>query len=470
MKSRSAITIAAALLLAATVDAQQLLIHPYVQPGNGSTLGAADVKVVAWVTDQKEAPFVVEYGAGFAQKATPKRTALNLGENQNYFTYAAQLTGLPLNAQVAYRVKQGEKVVGEASFATRRTPDHAVRFVVTGDMGSGKSEQQRVAHQMYLAKPEFLLVAGDIVYSKGRVSEYFSNFWNQYNNTPKPDPNKGAPLLRGVPLYGIIGNHDVGATNLASFPDGFGAFYFFHPPLNGPKNYQWVTPIVGPPDKVAAFKEAAGVTYPALCNYSFDNGPAHFLCLDANRYAMMTDATLRQWIQDDLTSTTARWKFVFFHQPGFNSSDKHYTEQRTRLLAPLFEKCGVDVVFAGHVHNYQRSKPLKFQPHEPDKLSIGGRVDGRFTLDEKFDGKENTRPNGVIYIVTGAGGAGLYDPDFTDNPEKWAHDPKNWAPFTAKFVSNRHSFSVVDVDANQFTLRQVDLEGKEVDRWQITKP
>ena len=42
--------------------AQEILVKPYVQPGDGNTLEGTDVKIIAWLTDQKEAPFVVEYG------------------------------------------------------------------------------------------------------------------------------------------------------------------------------------------------------------------------------------------------------------------------------------------------------------------------------------------------------------------------------------------------------------------------
>ncbi|MGH9800389.1 MAG: hypothetical protein ACRD82_08500, partial [Blastocatellia bacterium] len=138
---------------------------------------------------------------------------------------------------------------------------------------------------------------------------------------------------------------------------------------------------------------------------------------------------------------------------------------------------------AGHVHNYQRSKPLKFQPtkvkkpgkdaaektEKPggEKVEKGVIVEGKFTLDEKFDGKDNTQPDGVIYIVTGGGGAKLYDPDFTNQPDKWK---VTGAAFTAKFVSDRHSFSLVELDRQKFTLRQIDEAGNEVDRVLITKP
>ncbi|MBI5773254.1 MAG: metallophosphoesterase family protein [Verrucomicrobia bacterium] len=458
------------LFLATALHAQTVLVKPYVQPGDGSTLGESDVKVIAWLTDQTPGEFVVEYGVtpALGKTAQPKRVALDLSPRQKYFNYSATLPRLPFNSTVHYRVRLGGKAVREGKFATRKTADQSTRFIVVGDTADGKPDQRKVAYAMAQTAPEFMLIVGDIVYSKGRVSEYMTNFWPVYNNVEKAGPATGAPMMASIPFYGVIGNHDVGATNLAAYADGFAAFYFFHPPLNGPKNNPWNTPIAGPAEQVAAFK-AAAPSYPGLCNYSFDNGAGHFLCLDANRYVAVTDASLQKWIRDDLTKTKARWKMVFFHHPGFNSSAKHNSEQKMRLLAPLFEECGVDMVFAGHVHNYQRSKPLKFQPANATRLNPKGNVAGQFTLDEKFDGAANTRPDGILYIVTGGGGAKLYDPEFTNQPDKWKNDEGHTVPFTTKLIADRHSFSVVELDQQTLVLRQVDEDGKEIDRITVTK-
>src|SRR5262249_58660776 len=111
---------------------------------------------------------------------------------------------------------------------------------------------------------------------------------------------------------------------------------------------------------------------------------------------------------------------------------------------------GVDLVFSGHVHNYQRSSPLRFVPgpEGDDKPVIGkdgrpvteGRlVAGRWRLDRTFDGAAHTHPDGVIYVITGAGGQHLYNPEQQD-------DPGSWQGFTHRFVSKTHSLTVADVD------------------------
>jgi hypothetical protein len=91
-----------------------------------------------------------------------------------------------------------------------------------------------------------------------------------------------------------------------------------------------------------------------------------------------------------------------------------------------------------------------------------GHVTGRWTIDRSFDGRTRTRPDGVIYLVTGAGGARLYDENQTDAPS-------SWQPFTARMVSDVHSLTVVDVDATRLLVRQLSADGDELDRFVVTR-
>jgi hypothetical protein len=89
-------------------------------------------------------------------------------------------------------------------------------------------------------------------------------------------------------------------------------------------------------------------------------------------------------------------------------------------------------------------------------------VRGEWTLDKAFDGKTKTKPDGILWITTGAGGAGLYNPEQESQPETW-HD------FTAKFVSTIHSFTMAEVSPEKVTFRQIDADGREIDRFTITQ-
>ena len=498
------------LLLAATVPVpgQTVLVKPYVQPGDNPGIGPQDEKRLVWFTDQVPGEFTVDYGPAGTRpnRINPVRTSISLAAPQaspyffrdqpvarKLFKYTATLTNLPLDARIEYRVSLRDQTIRTANFPSRKSPGGSLRVTLAGDMADGFPDQRKIAFAISRLKPDLMIVLGDIVYPSGTVSEYFRHFWNEYNNTDTADPTVGAPLMASIPWYVTLGNHDVWSHNLSFQPDGLAAFYFFHAPASGPQKLTPFTPryaafeytmstrtwsnapngflpVHGPAEQVAAFKADAASTYPGLCFYAFENGPALFLCLDANSYTNPTDPLLHAWIRRQLTQSRARWKFVYFHHPGFHSSAMHYGDQRMRLLAPLFESCGVDIVFSGHIHNYQRSKPLRFQPVANDKWTERGMVDGQFTLDQQFDGATATRPDGVIYIVSGGGGAGLYPDPLTDEPATREYLKHNWIPFTARYVADRHSFTAVDLDSTTLTLRQIDEDGAEIERIKITKP
>ena len=99
----------------------------------------------------------------------------------------------------------------------------------------------------------------------------------------------------------------------------------------------------------------------------------------------------------------------------------------------------------------------------PDAEWTGYATEGQeWTLDKEYNGSTKTRPNGVIYLVTGAGGAGLYNPEQQDKPE-------TWQAFTDKFISKVHSFTQVNVNGKRLELRQISETGAGLDRAVVTK-
>jgi hypothetical protein len=85
---------------------------------------------------------------------------------------------------------------------------------------------------------------------------------------------------------------------------------------------------------------------------------------------------------------------AYFHHPLYSSGEAHGSETDLRaLLEPLFLKYGMDVVFAGHEHFYERIKPQKgiyyFTCGGSAKLREGDVRKGS-GLTEKSDDIENT--------------------------------------------------------------------------------
>jgi len=379
-----------------------------------------------------------------------------------HVVYTAKLAGLAPSFR--YRVTLDGKAVFDAKASGRPliSPKAAYDFVVFGDSGADTVEQKEIAALTHKLSPGMIFHTGDIVYSRGLISEYRTRHFPIYN-ADKRSEDVGAPLTRSVVMTASAGNHDLATRDLGKYPDALPYFYYWSMPLNGPDLPMFAN-LTGDPARIADFRKAAGTSFPRMVNYSFVWGNSYWLVLDSNSYADWSNPAFQKWVTDDLNSPEARkatWRFVGLHHPGFNSSKAHFKDQQARLLAPIFEKHRVDVVFSGHVHNYQRSRPLTFVPGQFDRAK-GLVVDGKWALDRDYDGKKKTKANGVIYLVTGAGGNKLYDPEQED-------DEKTWQEFTVKFIAKMHSLTRVQVSGNKAVFTQIDRAGFTVDRFVLTR-
>jgi hypothetical protein len=113
--------------------------------------------------------------------------------------------------------------------------------------------------------------------------------------------------------------------------------------------------------------------------YSFTYGGVLFMALDSYRFGPRQ----RRWARRTLARSRARCKVAYFHHPLWSSGPgyrSHRRHVRRSYFVPILQRGGVDLVLNGHVQNYERSKPL-------------------------WSGRRSRR--GIVYIVTGGGGAPL---------------------------------------------------------------
>lgn len=433
----------------------ELLVRPYVQLGQAAGAGR-DAAELVFQTTESTARWAMEYrqGTGRWTTATVADRRVAMTGAEGHIVRRAALARLRSGRPVSYRLmKDGAEVAG-GSFMAPKGKDQPYRFAVFGDCGIDTPAQGQIADRTLEARPDFLVMTGDLVYQRGRISEYRKNFWPYYTGA--------RPVMESTLTVAAPGNHDILTADLEKAPDGLAYYYYWSQPLNGPvtdEKDKSATPLKGADDKTAAFRAASGPNFPRMSSFSFDYADAHWTFLDANPYVDWTDARLRKWLADDLAKARkARWRFVAFHQPGFHSSRSHQGEKQMRLVHEIFEKGGVDVVFAGHVHNYQRSFPILTGPKAGAAREELDKND--WPVDHAFDGLRVQKTGGVVYIVDGAGGAGLYNPDQESKPGEWN-------PFTDKFHSTAHSLSVVDVRGGTLTLRQIAADGRELDRWSL---
>lgn len=282
----------------------------------------------------------------------------------------ALLSDLTPETTYSYEVAiDGERFGPVATFTTAPAQGSETSFIAFADSGTGSVHQKRLAEVMKSRSFDFALIAGDVIYDKGADSEYDRGYFQPY-----------AGLIDHLPFFPVPGNHDIVTDGGKPFKQNFylprGNFY-----------------------------------------YDFFWGETHVIGLDSNKVA---DPAQKRWLETALKAP-ARWKIVYFHHPAFSSAEYGDTPSVQSHWVPLFEQYGVDLVFNGHAHGYERTVPI----------------------------------NGVTYVVTGGGGAPLYPVGRNER---------------TVISSATHEFVSVDVTANTLTLKAIDITGAVIDTFQLDQP
>jgi predicted phosphodiesterase len=256
--------------------------------------------VIAWRTGQKSKGYI-DYGPG-------NQYSYRITETEARVGHAVVLPRLQPNRRYHYRVVHGDRILAEAVFQTGKTADRSFRFVVFGDSGSGNGRQAHLADLIAKQKPDFILHTGDVVYWDGKDEDYPAKFYVPYRK-----------LLERIPIFPVLGNHDVMTANGRAWLDNF--------VLPGNERY-----------------------------YRFDYRNASFIALDSNN----VDAASARWLEKALINSKEPWKIVFFHIPPFsNKKGRQGNLQARKRWLPLFERYNVDLVFSGHDHMFTRYRRHK---------------------------------------------------------------------------------------------------------------
>jgi predicted phosphodiesterase len=187
---------------------------------------------------------------------------------------------------------------------------NSVRFAVIGDMGTGEKPQYEVAEQMMRERQkfpfEFVITVGDNIQSGG----------SDPNNIEEKFEKPYKLLLdAGVNFYAVLGNHDSSNER-----------YYKPFNMNGQKYY------------------------------TYKKNNVRFFALDSN----YMDKQQFSWFEKELQNSGSDWKICYLHHPLYSSAAFHDASTDLRLmLEPLFMKYGVQIVFSGHNHVYERIKPQK---------------------------------------------------------------------------------------------------------------
>jgi predicted phosphodiesterase len=304
--------------------------------------------------------------------------------------HEAVIAALRPGARYTYRVYSSVGLLADAGgtseFAFRAPEPDVLRLVVFGDCGTGSAGQLAVARAIGAEPvlPDLVAIMGDVVYPPADDAGYDLRFFNPYR-----------ALLPAIPFYAVPGNHDYEVDAGRPFFDSFTL------PRNGPS---------GLVPESSWWLERAGVL---------------MIAHDTNQTTASLQAHAVPW-HSQTARRPARFRLVFHHHTLYSSGPSYSQppgEALRSLLAPLYTATGVDVVFNGHDHLYERTRPI----------------------------------GGVVYVTTGAGGADLYARHHTH-------------AFTQAFVNDRHSYTYVEIRGRTLQMRQMDADGRVLDTLTLTKP
>jgi 3',5'-cyclic AMP phosphodiesterase CpdA len=242
----------------------------------------------------------------------------------------------------------------------------SLKFAAIGDSGTGDRAQYDVGQRMATERGRFpfelVIMLGDNMYGRQQPEDFVTKFERPY----------AALLSAGVAFYASLGNHD------------------------NPRNTQYERFHMG------------GERY-----YTFNRRNVRFFVLDSNQM----DPKQLAWIEEALKQSRDEWKICFFHHPLYSDGRRHGSDVQLRVaLEPLLVKYGVNLVFQGHDHIYERLTPQK----------------------------------GVVYFVSGSAG------------ELRRGDVKPSAA-TAAYYDQDQSFMLVEIAGDEVFYEAVSRTGQAVD-------
>lgn len=304
----------------------------YVHPGNhNSLLGPQQVHVslagpnqikVSWLTSDSSGISRVDYGT------TPglyDRYAEGSSESYRFLLYkSGQVHNVvlgPLEANTLYYYKCG----GEGAEFSFKTPppmgaDNPVTIAIAGDLGQTEWTSATLSH-IQQSNYDLLVLPGDLSYA-----DYYQPLWDSFGQLVEP-------LASSRPWMVTQGNHEV--ERIPLLVDSFKAY-----------NTRWPMP----------YQESGS---DSNLYYSFDVSGAHFLMLGS--YAKFDQGSNQyQWLLADLARvdrSATPWLVAVIHAPWYSSNTKHQGdgEQMRRSMELILKQANVDLVFAGHVHAYERT-------------------------------------------------------------------------------------------------------------------
>ncbi|KAG6527675.1 probable purple acid phosphatase 20 [Zingiber officinale] len=288
------------------------------------SLVGSDKMRVTWITDD-DSPSVVEYGTSLGKYSSK---ATGSSDSYSYLFYRSghihDVVIGPLIPGKLYHYRLG--LNSDRNFVLKTPPkSFPFKFAVIGDLGQTEWTNSTLNH-LAAADYDLLLLPGDLSYA-----DFVQPLWDSFGRLVEP-------LASSRPWMVTQGNHEIEKIPVIH-PKSFVAY-----------NARWRMPY----DADLATSSGSNLFY------SFDvaGGAIHVIMLGS--YADFGPGSPQQsWLEADLKKLDRQrqqWVIALVHAPWYSSNKAHQgegEEMRVALEAMLYES-RVDVVFAGHVHAYER--------------------------------------------------------------------------------------------------------------------
>jgi acid phosphatase type 7 len=295
---------------------------------------------ILWRTDEATTATTVRFGvAGRPLDRTVEGITFRYATGDEMIrVHETHLCGLAPDTEYEYQVGGAGVFSRTHRFRTApdvaTSPDAEVVVGYFGDSRGGWDVLARIGEQLAARSPDLLVATGDLVNWGDRQID-----WERFF-AAAPD------LFASVPLIVANGNHEGNAVNFYSL-------------------------LAMPGDEE---------------NFSFDYGHLHQVVVNTDPDDLtQIQNEIAEFLDEDLARSTARWNVVAMHKSMWSSSLKHGSNLTRRTAwGRIMDAHRVDLVFSGHDHLYERTRPMR------------GETAGA------------TPADGTIYIVSGGAGAPLY--------------------------------------------------------------
>jgi acid phosphatase type 7 len=311
-------------------------------------------------------------------------------------SHIQQITLTGLEPEMLYYFKTTSPFPGGSNetklqtFQTAMKPGSPFGFVVFCDTQANPDKLKRLSEAAWELRPNFVMIGGDLVTTGSDKSHWTEHFFPHMR-----------PLIDSVPFYPVIGNHEQNSVH-----------YYDYVKLPAPEYF-----------------------------YTFKQGDIQFFMLDSNK-DLRPGSEQFLWLDRQLAASKSLWKICMHHHPPFSSDDdygndwKHPVEEMTlgepatKSIVELYDRHGVDIVWNGHIHSYERTWMIR--------------------------GGKPVKKNGTTYLITGGAGGGL----------------ESFGPYRPAFqrhIKTGHHFTYVTAFGGHLDMKAYDIEGRLFDHFTFDK-